>query len=236
MIGAALLAACTATSRVPDDLVMSQLGRDNRAVVLMKIGSADPACQRASVMIGVHEGGTYYRPLRQLDVVGLIAPSTTAVSEIELERGTYHVIGYSCADAKGKRVTMSSKVDYSYRASLASFEVAAGEVLNVGHLQIHAGRVRRNLLSRSVPLSVEVSDWPLAEIERFRDQRPHLFAAMRTRLMVVTPSTMTPDQHGAMCAELAKLQTSGKVQSLPASCRTGIPNAPIDRASLVATQ
>jgi len=235
-MGAAMLAACTATSRVPDDLVMSQLGRENRAVVLMKIGSADPACQRASVMLGVHEGGTYFRPVRQLDVVGLIAPSTSAVSEIELAPGSYHVIGYSCADAKGKRVTMSAKVDSAYRASLASFAVAAGEVLNVGHLQIHAGRAHRNLLSRSVPLSVEVTDWPLAEIERFREQRPQLFAAMRTRLMHVTPSTMTPDQHRAMCTELAKLQTSGKVQSLPESCRTGMPNAPIDRASLVATQ
>ena len=107
-----------------------------------------------------------------------------------------------------------------YRTSYASFTLAAGEIVNVGHLHINASHVGRGAFGRPLDVKVSVSDWGLSEIERFRKQRPALFAAMRTRLMTVTyGAAPPPEQQDAACARYRALQAEGKVQDLPPECR-----------------
>lgn len=215
---AVALSACADTSRVTETVTNSELARSRTAVALVKIGSADPMCTRAAVLVGVRDGANF-RAVKQIDVVGLRSPFAPAVSEVELAAGEYHVLGYSCATAAGKQFAFSSSVENTYRASLASFRLAEGEIVNVGYLQVHARPARRNVLSRTVPLNIAVTDWPMAEIERFRQQRPNLFAAMTVRLMTVTPNAPVREDVARECSELKALQAAGKVQELPARCR-----------------
>ncbi len=207
---------CASTSRVADNVTTGQLSQKNKSVALMKVGSVDPSCVTASVLLGRRDGAVF-QPARQIDVAGLKAPVAPLVSEVELDPGEYHVIGYSCAAPSGKKVAVTSQVNGVYRSSLAHFQIGAGEILNVGYLQMHAGRVRRNLLSHSVPMRLSVSDWPLDEIERFRKQRPQLFDQMKVRLMTV-PNGPSEEERQENCEELARLVAAGKVQTLPASC------------------
>jgi len=207
---------CASTSRVADNVTTGQLSQKNKSVALMKVGSVDPSCVTASVLLGRRDGAVF-QPARQIDVAGLKAPVAPLVSEVELDPGEYHVIGYSCAAPNGKQVAVTSQVNGVYRSSLAHFQIGAGEILNVGYLQMHAGRVRRNLLSRSVPMRLSVTDWPLDEIERFRKQRPQLFDQMKVRLMTV-PNGPSEEERQENCEELARLVAAGKVQTLPASC------------------
>jgi hypothetical protein len=67
-----------------------------------------------------------------------------------------------------------------------------------------------------------VTDWPVAELDRFKQQRPNLYRQMRTRLMTVhkiEPPTVAQIQ--ARCAEMRRLQGEGKLQNLPALCMPG---------------
>jgi hypothetical protein len=64
---------------------------------------------------------------------------------------------------------------------------------------------------------IDVTDWPLAELDRFKAKRPHIYAQMTTRLMQVTdqgPAVAT----GQDCARLKALKAEGKVQQLPPEC------------------
>jgi hypothetical protein len=64
-----------------------------------------------------------------------------------------------------------------------------------------------------------VTDWPISELERFKQQRPGLYGQMRTRLMTV-PKVAPPSmqQIRARCDELRRLQAQGKLQNLPPVC------------------
>jgi len=65
-------------------------------------------------------------------------------------------------------------------------------------------------------MDIEVKDWPLAELDRFKAKRPNLYAQMTTRLMTIPDKSGEP---GAQeCVRLKQLQAEGKVQQLPATC------------------
>src|SRR3972149_1282640 len=71
------------------------------------------------------------------------------------------------------------------RTSFASFALQPGEIVNVGYLHLVAWRHGRNTFGRPVEMDIEVKDWPLAELDRFKAKRPHIYAQMKTRLMTV---------------------------------------------------
>ena len=62
-----------------------------------------------------------------------------------------------------------------------------------------------------------MTDWPLAELERYKAKRPHIYAQMKTRLMTVTPQGQGPPT-SQDCARLKALKAEGKVQELPPEC------------------
>jgi hypothetical protein len=87
----------------------------------------------------------------------------------------------------------------------------------VGYLHLVAWRHGRNTFGRPVEMDIEVSDWPLAELDRFKAKRPQIYAQMTTRLMTVIPPG--PGAPGAEdCARLKALKAEGKVQQLPPEC------------------
>jgi len=116
-----------------------------------------------------------------------------------------------------------------YKRSYASFNIAPGEILNVGYLQLVPMGSTQVAYTRVLHVRLAVTDWPLAELDRFKQQRPNLYAQMRTRLMTVhrvEPPTI--EQVQARCAEMRRLQAEGKLQQLPAICTPagGTPQRP----------
>ena len=153
-----------------------------------------------------------------LQVANVASLAEPAVAEAQLATGEYHVIGYSCHDGT-KPHAVAQKADHeTYVESFASFALKPGEVVNVGYLHFGASRVGSNAFGRPVRTRVSVTDWPLAEIERFKQKRPQIYARMVTRLMTVTAPSGAPSDGD--CTKLKALQSEGKVQALPASCAT----------------
>jgi hypothetical protein len=217
-IGWLLVAAgCTQTSHVDADVTTTALAQTKKAVAVMRIGAASPECINVAVLLGVREGDGYRRH-QALTVANVRSITDPAVAEVELDPGEYHVLAYKCAKAKTTVTLGDGAGGQLYRTSYASFAVQAGEVVNVGYLHVGASRVGRSSFGRPVDVEIDVTDWPLAELDRFKTKRPQIFAQMTTRLMQVT-SRDAAEPGKQDCERLKALKAEGKVQQLPATCQ-----------------
>ena len=211
------LAACVSTSRVDETVTTSALATQKKAVAVMRIGTASPSCVHVGVLLGTREGPGFRRQ-QVLKVANVRSLSEALAAEVELAPGEYHVIGYSCVGERGPSVVTDKSDGELYRRSYASFTLAAGEVVNVGYLHFHASRHGLNAFGRPLRITVEVTDWPVAELERFKQRRPQVYALMTTRLMRITPAgPLPPDADD--CTRMRELQAAGKLQELPPACR-----------------
>jgi hypothetical protein len=121
-----------------------------------------------------------------------------------------------------------------YRTSLASFVLHPGEIVNVGYLHVEAWREGRNTFGRPTKVEIEVTDWPLNELDRFKAKRPHIYAQMKTRLMAATPAGQGPPT-GQDCVRLKALKAEGKVQDLPRECAGTTANPAAKKGAAAAT-
>ncbi|HJZ44942.1 MAG TPA: hypothetical protein VJ233_14570 [Hyphomicrobiaceae bacterium] len=211
-----LAAGCTQTSRVDDSVSTGSLAETRKAVAVMRVGAASPDCIHVAVLLGVREGEGFRR--RQgLTVMNVRSLTEPAVAEVELDPGEYHVLAYRCQTAKSIKTVDDNAGGQLYRTSFASFTLQPGEIVNVGYLHLVAWRHGRNTFGRPVEMDIEVKDWPLAELDRFKAKRPHIYAQMKTRLMTVASAGQgSPTSQD--CARLKALKAEGKVQQLPPEC------------------
>src|SRR6185503_8081997 len=219
LVVAALTAACGGTSRVADELTATSLSQSKKAVALIKLGAADPLCTVLSAGIGVREGGDF----RLVQTARIERFDGVAVAELELGSGEYHVVSYSCVRRGGSVLLAEPAGGGLYKKSYATFSLAPGEVLNVGYLHlVPMASTPISASYRVLHVRLAVTDWPVAELDRFKRQRPNLYSQMRTRLMTVhkiEPPTVAQIQ--ARCAEMRRMQGEGKLQNLPALCMPG---------------
>src|SRR5947209_12353802 len=126
--GCMLIAACTQTSRVDDDLSTASLTQTKKAVAVMRVGAASPSCINVAVLLGVREGDGFRRD-QGITVANVRSLAEPAVAEVELDPGEYHVIAYRCQSAKGIKTLHDSADPGTYRTSYASFVLHSGEVV-----------------------------------------------------------------------------------------------------------
>jgi hypothetical protein len=224
LVLAALTAACGGTSRVADQLNAASLSQSRKAVALIKLGAADPLCTVLSAGIGVREGGDY----RLVQTARIERNDGVAVAELELGTGEYHVVSYHCV-RRGGSVLLAEPAGSAglYKKSYATFALAPGEVVNIGYLHlVPIGSRPINASYQVLHVHLAVTDWPVAELDRFKQQRPNLYSQMHTRLMTVhkiKPPTVeqVQAQIQTKCAEMRRLQAEGKLQNLPELCTPG---------------
>ncbi len=215
-----LLAAtsgCAPTTHVAGGIQAGVLAAEHKAVAVMRLGSPNPSCLHAGVLLGVRDGAGF-KPIAPVKVANISGLSNAPVGEIELDAGEYHVIAISCVARAGQAVVGEKSITGLYRTSYAHFTLAPGEIVNVGYIHLDAAKIRGSLFGRGVLASVEVSDWPLDEIERYKSQRPELTAQMQTRLMVVGDDPETEEQQVKLCARWRQAKADGLAQSIPSGC------------------
>lgn len=188
----------------------------------MRIGAASPACRHVAVLLGVRAGEAgpdVFRRHQAIEVANVASATEPAVAEVELVPGEYHVVGYRCTATSGRKTTLTtSDGQQLFRSSYAAFDIGPGEIVNVGHLHFAASHVGRSTFGRPYEVSVKVSDWPLADLERYRARRPELYAQMTTRLMRVTLDAGTRAANAPDCHRFRELKAEGKVAALPPAC------------------
>lgn len=208
VVSAGLLAGCGTSTRMMVEPSAETLSEKGRGVVVVKFSMPHETCKQQVLIVGTREGNGH-RVVAKLMATG-VAPATTAnAAEAELAAGEYQVLGYICQRARSF-VNVGNEGG-PYTASLGRFVVKGGEVVNIGHLtftQTHGKDVK-----------IDVSDWALADLNRFRDERPKLFAAMQTRLLELKAGKPLPtEEKDDKCGQLAEMKASGKVAVLPKGC------------------
>ncbi len=218
------LAGCAGTSRVDANLTTSTLAERKTAVALVRLGAAGTLCSRVSVLIGQREGEGF-RGRQAVTVANVRTLTEAPVAEVELPPGEYHLLAYRCF---GKQRTLSvgdtSDITNVYRSSFAMFRLEPGEIVNIGYLHFNANRMNLSMFGRPIRKEVYVTDWPLAELERFKRTRPQLFAQMKTRHMTVFDDSEGPTAD--TCKALKTMKAEGKVQTLPMECLAPPPVPP----------
>jgi hypothetical protein len=206
------LGGCAATSQVNEAVTTAILAKEKKSVALMIIG-AEAGCKVVHAILGVAQKDGY-RPV-EVAFTRSSSPAESRVAEVELDPGEYHVVGYECSIGKHVHQLGYPKGGFfvnRFHRSYATFNIEAGEILNVGHVRVVP-------IGLSNGVDVAVHDWAPADLEKFRLQRPNLFAQMKTRLMVANkPPPMTAEQHRATCDRFRALQVDGKGQALPKAC------------------
>lgn len=209
------LTACAGGGKVDEQLANPTQLRDNRqAIALFRLANPDSTCLQLGVSIGQREGALY-RPQQTLKLTQI---QVTNVLEVLLAPGDYHVLGFACYRARSKLEMVEPEGNGLLRRSYASFSVSAGEVVNLGQINLVRGARSNGVFNSFTEVEVKITDWPLAELERFKSQRPKMFAEMRARLMVAAPKQNTPEAIAQKCTELQRLKAAGKIQGLPAEC------------------
>ena len=215
---AMLLGGCgPQTSRIADGVTTQSLAANKKSVAVMRIGAASPVCDHVAVLLGTRAGEAY-RGNRWIIVAHVRSVAEPAVAEVELDPGEHHILTYLCRDGKKLHGVGDAAAEVQlHRSSLAAFRVEPGEIVNVGYFHIHVARIGTNAFGRPLTSDVAVTDWPLAELDRYKAKRPAVYAQMVTRLMAAVdhrPAPPTADE----CLRLARLKAEQKIASVPASC------------------
>jgi hypothetical protein len=213
-VAALLLAGCS-NVKVNEQLADAPTLRENKqAIALFRLGRPDPSCLQLGVQLGVREG-PLFQPGQQRK---LTQTQVTQVVEMILPPGEYHIVSITCYRARSTMVLSDPHGNGLMRRSFASFTLAAGEIVNLGEIHLLDKKRTHGVWSSFHEIAVEVSDWSVPELERFKSQRPKLFAEMRTRLMTVPQTAPAEQQTSKLCEDARRMQLEGKLQNVPQQC------------------
>jgi hypothetical protein len=211
-----LLAGCS-NVQVAEQLADAPALRDNKqAIGFFRLGRPDPSCLHLGIQLGIRKGALF-QPGQQRK---LTQTAVTQVIEMLLPAGEYHIVSITCYRARSTLVLSDPHGDGLMRRSFASFTLAPGEIVNLGEVRLFDKKRTHGIWGAFHDIGVEVSDWSLAELERFKSQRPKHFAEMRTRLMTLPPSAPTSEQSPKLCEDARRMHADGKLQNLPQQCAT----------------
>jgi hypothetical protein len=127
--------------------------------------------------------------------------------------------GVGVREGSDFRLVKTARIERNDGVAVAELELGSGEYHVVSYSCTRTG-------GSVLQVRLAVTDWPVAEIDHFKQQRPNLYSQMRTRLMTVhkiEPPTVgqVQAQIQARCVEMRRLQAEGKLQNLPALCTPG---------------
>jgi hypothetical protein len=217
LMGALVVAACAKTSQVSDDATPAKPAATKHAVAVIRIGSASPQTGNVAVLLGTCAVDGYRRG-QAMTGVNERPVSEAPVAEIELAAGKHHAIGYSCHTQKGTKMVMDPARGTLFRKSHAQFHLEPGEVVNVGYFHFGASHAGRSAFGRPIRTDVEVGDWPLNELERFKLKPPTVYAQLKTRLTIVSDKPLMADALADRCANGRRLPADSKAQTVPNEC------------------
>jgi hypothetical protein len=216
-----MLSACATipTNRLDKERDGATLTRTGKGVVLIRVTAPDLNCNDHLINFGRRDGESFVSTQR-VRVYTASVDGAPPVAEAELPAGEYHLVSYTCLGT-GRVATLNEPQGKDrFKTSYANFSVAAGEVVNLGTFQVLSGLPpEQRTPGFPIGIAVKITDWPLADLEKFKKLRPRHYAQMKARLMFVTPPAQAPAPAREDCAQLDRLRKDGKVQTMPAYCR-----------------
>lgn len=219
-IAAAAVAGCAGTSGVSDALTAGALDQRTTGVAVIRAEILGHGCRGGSLTLGKKVGETF-SAVATVQAAARAAEAGDDIMQVELPPGSYHVVNVACDQQAGARLTRVSLgnrqgrnlvgLGGDYRRAFATFDLKAGEIVNVGTLSVLAGA--------NGSATVSVTPLPAASLVRFREVKPNLAGQMTTRLMTVSRGASNTDERRRICANLAAVRAATGVSGpVPADC------------------
>lgn len=193
---------CGTRMALDDTAQPHQLASEKKGIVLLALDVEGAACSAGAIHLATEAPGGKLKKSQHFSMLG----ARSNVAQIELPEGTYHLGMVACV--QGQRVVNVGTHDGSALIgaplkSMGSFKIAAGEVVNLGHV----GFSRRG--EGTAEATIHVAAINQAAIERLKAEVPRLHARSKMRLLAINPA-----EHYNFSAELLP-QGGGRTTFVP---------------------
>jgi hypothetical protein len=190
------------------DEALATIGTSQQAIAVMTLEiQSGGLCQNTTLQLA-KKTATGFVPSSHIGIhtpYAALKVEYNEISQVVLPPGEHHIVSYTCwtGDNKSSSTTTVGKkqgTDFfgnggAYVKSLARFELAAGEVVNIGRLKLNLTPTKGIFgiaMAGPVGVQIQVADQPEAVLAQLNKTKPKLFAQMKTRLMTVSDSPPPP--------------------------------------------
>jgi hypothetical protein len=189
------------TGNIVDSTTNASLAEMGRGGVVMRMGLIIDSCRTSTVKLARKKGDTY-EAVTTVFQNGYV--KAYSVGRAELDPGEYHVVEWTCAEYP--KTTILGKGDWwgTYKQSYGRFEVHAGEIVNIGAINMI------EVAPNTVHLAA--SEIPASLMEHFKQEFPNLAARMQTRLLEVPVPRLPKAQMAVFCSRINEIH---KIWKLP---------------------
>jgi hypothetical protein len=191
------LGGCTTGAPVIDDQALAGIGTSQQAIAVMTLDYPDGGerCDMTALQLASRTA-TAFLPTSTITIrtpYKWLNVEYNEISQLTLPPGEHHIVSYVCHDGGAKTTVGTAHGTFfgfggKYTRSLARFDLAAGEVVNVGQLKLN-GSAKRGLwgsqLAGQFSVQIQISDQPASVLAKLKATNPKLFDQMKTRLMTV---------------------------------------------------
>jgi hypothetical protein len=195
VIGCAIVVSACAPG-LDDTKSLSALKSANEGVVFLQLAYEGLPCRGGNIALATETAPGRFQLHKTLTMGGITGAASRNSRQVSLPAGTYHV-GYITCQAVQENLSFASgymmgvgEQDGDFfignpKQSLAQFTVAAGEVVNLGQINL----APTDYLANATRISV--TDINSDAMARLRGEVPTLSSTMVTRLMTSTAPTQS---------------------------------------------
>ena len=190
-----MIAGCaTNATFVPPTTEVRKLAEDNKGIVLLYTSLHDESCTILKALLAKPQPSGRYAETEWINLK-FVNDRPKVPTQVILAAGDYGIVAFECRGARN-RIYASRKVPFdlsgSYERPIATFNVQAGEVVDIGNLQLPSRLVgpwgwRRPLFN------AVVTPIPETWLQNLAASNPNIHSARVTRLMKVPPPDPPPN-------------------------------------------
>jgi hypothetical protein len=192
-VGLLLSGCATNATFVAPNTEVQKLAGENKGVVLLHTSLHDEPCHTIKAMLAKPDTFGRYAEAEWINVK-FVTNRPKEPSQIALVAGDYGFVEFECQGGQkrvyaARIVQLGNPLDRSgsvYERPIATFNVQAGEVVDIGSLQLAARRVGAYGWQTSA-FSAVVTPMPELWLQNLAAGKPNLHSARVTRLMKVPP-------------------------------------------------
>jgi hypothetical protein len=179
--------------RIDDDSKLAKLQAENRGVVLMHTSLLDVGWGSVNVTIAKPDASGHYVVVIPKYPLRKAWDPSEVLGQIPLSAGEYGIVEIY-AQGGGKKLHyvapvvkfagISDPLNIHYERSIATFRVAAGEVVDIGSLQVIEGEIGKTVFGKPIRgFAAAVTQIPEPWLQSLAENSPYLFKARILRPM-----------------------------------------------------
>jgi hypothetical protein len=193
----ACLGGCSPLTAIPkvEESQVAKLKSENNGIVLLHTAFEGTTATHVMITLARPNGSGHYTGIRGWQLK-LPQDSAQLPAHLTLPAGQYAIVELKVLDeinvyarsARGReytsRIVGVEGLMKVYERAMATFTVGAGEVVDIGSIQVFDGPVEANLFGKKGSFSVKITPMPAPLLKNLAEHNPQLAKARMVRTMV----------------------------------------------------